>query len=184
MGEIIGGLIGGIGSLIGGSQAAGQALTGYNYLTKGKGAAATSGFVGNGSAANNAESELLGLKPITGQTQNGFSNYLNSTGYNFQRQQGSDAITGSAAARGILNSGATGKALTTFGQNLAAGSFNNYLGHLDTLGGAGQTSLGQVAQAGTAGGSGAAAASQSGTSSGVNQIGSAAAGAYNYFGGR
>lgn len=182
MGEIIGGLIGGIGSLVGGNSAAKQALTGYNYLTKGKGADATSSFVNNGASANNASAELLGLKPITGDTQNGFKNYLNSTGYNFQRQQGSDAITGSAAARGLLNSGSTGKALTTFGQNLAAGSFNNYLGHLNTMGGAGQTSLGQVSQAGTQGGQGAAQASQSGTSSGVNQLGSALGGAFSLFG--
>lgn len=181
MGEIIGGLIGGVGSLFGGNSAAKQALTGYNYLTKGAGADATKGFVNTGSAANDAEGQLLGVTPITGQTQNGFKNYLNSTGYKFQMQQGSDAITGSAAARGLVNSGSTGKALTQFGQGLAANSFNNYLGHLNTLAGGAQTSLGQVAQAGTQGGQGAAQATQSGTSSGTNQLGSALGAAVNMF---
>lgn len=179
MGDIIGGLIGGIGSLIGGSQGAGDALKGYNYLTSGKGAAAESGYVNNGGAANTAQSQLLGLSPITGQTQNGFNNYLNSTGYNFQRQQGSDALTGSAAARGLLNSGSTAKALTAYGQNLAAGSFNNYLGQLGGVSQAGQTGLGQVSQAGTQGGAAAGQAQQSGTSSGFNQLGSAAGGLAN-----
>lgn len=183
MGEIIGGLIGGIGSIIGGSQAASQALTGYNYLTKGKGAAAENSYINNGASANNAQSQLLGLQPITGQTTNGYDNYLNSTGYKFQMGQGTGAITGSAAARGLLNSGATGKALTTFGQGLAGQSFNNYLGQLNGVSAGGQTGLGQVAQAGTQGGQGAAQATQSGISSGANQIGSSVGGALNFFGG-
>lgn len=179
MGDIIGGLIGGIGSLIGGSSGASNALKGFNYLTSGKGAAATSGFVNNGSAANNAQAQLLGLQPMTGQTINGFSNYLNSTGYNFQLGQGQNAITSNAASRGLLNSGGTAKALTTFGQGLAGQSFNNYLGQLGGLAGNAQTSLGQVGQAGTAGGTAAGQMQQDGISSGFNQLGSAAGSAYN-----
>lgn len=178
MGDIIGGLIGGVGSLFGGNSAAKQALTGYNYLTKGAGSAATSGYVNNGSAANEAAAELLGTKPITSATSGAYNNYLNSTGYKAQLQAGSNAITGNAAARGLLNSGGTAKALDTFGQNLAATTFNNYLGQLNTQAAAGQTSLGQVAQAGTSGGANAAQASQSGTSSGFNQLGSAIGGLF------
>lgn len=183
MGEIIGGLIGGIGSLIGGNSAADQALTGYKYLTKGAGAPAESGYVNNGASANEAQSELLGLKPITGQTTNGYNNYLNSTGYKFQLDQGTNALNGSAAARGLLNSGSNAKALTQYGQGLASQNFNNYLGQLGGVSSAGQVGLGQVAQAGTQGGQGAAQASQSGTSSGFGQLGSAAGGLLNFFGG-
>lgn len=182
MGDIIGGLIGGIGSLIGGSQGAGQALTGYNYLTKGAGSAAQSDYTNNGAAASNAQAQLLGLKPITSQTTNGFNNYLGSTGYNFAKQQGSGAITNSAASRGLLNSGATAKALDTFGTGLAQQNFNNYLGQVGGVANAGQTALGQTAAAGTQGGATAAAAAQSGTSSGVNQIGSAVGGLSNVLG--
>jgi hypothetical protein len=166
MGAVIGGLIGGIGSLFGGNtaeqadkKAAGQALTGYNYLTGPQG---TGDYVASGKAANSAESELLGTAPMTDQTRTGFSNYLNSTGYQFQLGQGTAAITGSAAARGILNSGATAKALTKYGQGLAGSSFNNYLDQLSGQAGRGLTAQGQIGQAGTAGGANAAQATQAG----------------------
>lgn len=183
MGDLLGGIIGGLGSLIGGNAGEGDALKGYNYLTHGGGANATQGYVHNGASANNAQAQLLGLQPITGATTNGFNNYLNSTGYKFQMGQGTGAITGSAAARGLLNSGGDAKALAEYGQGLAGQSFNNYLGQLGGLSGAGQTSLGQVAQAGTAGGAAAGNIAQSGMSSGFNQLGSAAGGLLNYFGG-
>lgn len=146
MGDIIGGVIGGIGSIIGGNKAADaekdaakQALTGYNYLSTNSANQAAQGAVQPAQAAQgtvqNSEAQLLGQAPVTDATQNGFNNYLNSTGYQFQQQQGTAALTGSAAARGLLNSGATAKALTSYGQGLAGSSFNNYLGQLGTLSG-------------------------------------------------
>lgn len=165
MGSIIGGIIGGIGSLFGGNsqskadkQAAQQALTGYNYLTSGAGAAPTSSYINNGAGANNMIAQMLGAAPMTPGTQGAFNNYRDSSGYNFLMDQGQHAITGSAAARGILNSGATAKALTQFGQGLADTTYNNYLNNLGTLANRGQTSLGQVANAGSAGGGAAAQA--------------------------
>jgi len=62
--------------------------------------------------------------------QNAFQNYLNSTGYQFQVDQGNRAITQNRAAAGALNSGATLKALQTYGQNTATGFFKDYLGLL------------------------------------------------------
>jgi hypothetical protein len=98
-----------------------------------------------------------------GGAQNAFQQYLDSTGYQFQFDQGQRGITGSAAARGLLNSGATAKALTDYGQNMGKKYFADYLGQLgnmnNTLGGtasAGQNALGQIATAGTAGGGNAA----------------------------
>lgn len=95
--------------------------------------------------------------------QNAFNSYLNSTGYDFMFGQGQNAITTSAAAKGLLNSGATAKALTRFGQNLGKSYFSDYLNQLsnvnNALGGtasAGQNALGQIASAGTAGGGNAA----------------------------
>jgi hypothetical protein len=85
-------------------------------------------------------------------TKNAYTNYLNSTGYNFQRQQGTAAITGSAAARSSLNSGATGKALEEFGQNIGGGYFNNYLNQLGNQSNRGLTGAGQTGAAGTTGG--------------------------------
>lgn len=180
MGSLIGGVIGGIGSLIGGSsssdaskQAQGLDLTGYNYLT---GANGTSGTVNNGTAANTASANLLGLNGTAGgdASSPAFNNYLNSTGYDFQMDQGQRAITGSAAAKGLLNSGATGKALTTFGQNLGATTFNNYLGQLNTQSAQGITAAGQIGQAGSSGGTAAGTAAVNGGNAMANGISTAA----------
>ncbi len=148
MGDIIGGLIGGVGSLVGGSSAKKQDLTGFNYLTGKNG---TQSFVNNGATANNAATSLLTGTQTPGQSQ-AFGNYLNSAGYQFQKQQGTAAITGNAASRGLLNSGATGKALVNYGTNLANTNFNNYLGQLQGVAGQGLQASGQIGQAGTAGG--------------------------------
>ncbi len=94
---------------------------------------------------------------------NAFDNYLNSTAYNFQLQQGQNAVNSNAAAKGLLNSGGTAKALTQYGQNLAGTTFNNYLQQLSGLNNqqaqtatAGQNALGQVASAGSTAGGAAA----------------------------
>lgn len=63
----------------------------------------------------------------------GFQNYLNSTGYNFRLGEGIRGITANNAQRGLLNSGATLKASQRYGQNLASGEFNNYLGQVGTV---------------------------------------------------
>lgn len=209
MGSLIGGMIGGLGSLFGGSStksadntASQQALTGFNYLNgnannqavQAAGTAAT----GAGAATQNQEADLLGLNGAAGSAaaQPGFNNYLNSTGYNFQKQQGDASLTGSAAARGLLGSGATGKALTSYGQNLASTTFNNYLGNLSGLNtqqqgtaNAGTTASGQVGAAGNTGGGNASTATQAGAAAngngiatGIGTIGAQAPNALNFFG--
>ncbi len=170
MGGIIGGVIGGVGSLIGGGQAksaantgAQQSLAGYNYL---KGNAANQGAQSTGLTAGQAQQGTQGQESsllTSGQANNpAFSNYLNSTGYGFQQQQGNQAITTSAASRGLLGSGGTGKALAQYGQGLAGNYFNNYLGQLGQVNqqqqgtvNAGLTATGQVGQAGSSGGAAA-----------------------------
>lgn len=184
MGDIVGGIIGGIGSIIGSGQAAKHekqaaqsALTGYNYLN-------TNPLIGNlqtnaGTASTAQTGALAGAAGTTGainqlltsptQDNPAFKNYLNSTGYGFQLQQGTDAIAGNAAAKGTLNSGSTARALQTYGQGLAGQTFNNYLGQLGGLGaqqlnvasgygnqvGQGLTAAQAVGQAGTTGGNNA-----------------------------
>jgi hypothetical protein len=76
---------------------------------------------------------------------NAFDNWLNSTGYKFRLQSGSDAITNNMAARGLLNSGATGKALMDFGQNLGSSEFGNYFNQLGSLSGQGLQGAGVLA---------------------------------------
>jgi hypothetical protein len=106
-------------------------------------------------------SQLLGLSNGTGGAD-AFNKYLGSTGYNFALNQGTNAITSNAASRGLLDSGATGKALEGYGQNLGSQYFNNYLTQLLGLGnqgiqagqvlsGAGNTSNSQAASSGASG---------------------------------
>jgi hypothetical protein len=168
MGDIIGGIIGGVGSLFGGN----AALKGYNYLTGKNGIQSD---VTQGTSANSDINALLTGGPGSAQARGAFGNYLGSTGYNFQMQQGEGAITGSAAARGLLNSGATAKELANYGQNLAGTTFNNYLTQLGNQANRGLQAAQAIGQAGTQGGAG----QQSGISSGFNQLGSAVGSAVN-----
>lgn len=69
------------------------------------------------------------LSQSQGMTQ-AYQNFLDSTGYKTNLNSGVDAINSSQAAKGLLNSGATGKALTRFGQGLGASYFNNYIQQL------------------------------------------------------
>lgn len=81
-------------------------------------------------------------------------------GYQFQFQQGQTAVERNLAARGLLNSGAAGKALEQYGQGVASDYSTQYVNGLQSLAGLGQTS----AQA--TGAAGANAANQIG----ANQI--------------
>ena len=186
MGSIIGGVLGGVGSIAGAviqsnaaDKAAKQALTGYNYLTKGAGAPLITGAVQNATKAQDAYAQLIGLKPMGEGTNDAFSNYLNSTGYQFQMGQGQNAIASSAAAKGLLNSGATAKALTRFGQDLGTTSFGNYLNLLGGVNTMGQNAATTVANAGT--GAGSAAAPY--VAAGGNAIANGVTGALGSFGG-
>lgn len=199
MGDILGGVIGGAGSYLGGQSAKSNALTGYSYLAGKNGTPGPgSDYVNRGQAAAGQQTDTQGLEAglltsgaNTPQAQSAFGNYLNSTGFKFAQQQGTQAITGSAAARGILNSGATAKALTNYGQGQAGASFNNYLGQLSGLntqqGGVAASGLNAaeaIGNAGTQGGIAAGAGMQSGITKAGGLFGSAAnAGYTNFFGG-
>jgi hypothetical protein len=152
-------------SLYSSSKAAKASKTGFNYLS-----GANAPAVASGNAATSATGQLLGTEPMKEGTQNAYNNYLNSTGYNFQRQQGTAAITGSAAYRGSLNSGATGKQLEEFGQNIGGGYFKNYLNQLGDVSGRGLTASGATGQAGTTGGVAAGGQIQSGGSAAGGMI--------------
>lgn len=174
---VLGGLVGGpfgaaagsaVSGLISGSGEKKDVSQGANYLNQN-----LAPYTQAGQQAVGQQASLLGLgDPASGQA--GLQNYLNSTGYQFQLGQGTDAITGNAAARGLLNSGSTLKALNNYGQGMGASYFNNYLNQLGNVAGAGQNA------ASTVGGAMAnAGVNKANISSGVNQnfmdLGSAAA---------
>ncbi len=71
------------------------------------------------------------MNPIIGKlTSNNLNDYQQSPGYDFRMQQGEKALQNSAAANGTLFSGATGKALTEYGQNFGTNEYQNYLSNL------------------------------------------------------
>lgn len=86
--------------------------------------------VTNGTNANNTLAALLGLNGDADAASKAYDGYLGSTGYQTTINAGQKAITGSNAARGLLGSGSTLKALNKFGQDTSQQYFGNYLAQL------------------------------------------------------
>ena len=130
--------------------------------------------------STDAISSLLGLNGIQGQDE-GFQKFLDSSGYKFNLDTGSKAITGNAAASGLLNSGATAKRLTQYGQELGKNYFSNYLGQLFGLQqsglGAGQlvSGAGNTAQSQSTSEGMSQSSDGSGIAKAIGSIGAAAA---------
>jgi len=80
--------------------------------------------------------------------QNAFAQFRTDPGYQFAFDEGTKALQNSAAARGILNSGATAKALTRYGQGVADQQYGNYFARLQSLAGLGQTATTSTGQFG------------------------------------
>jgi hypothetical protein len=59
-----------------------------------------------------------------------FDQFRNSTGYQFRRDEGIDALNSGWAGRGAIKSGAAGKAFERFGQDFASNEFGNYFNML------------------------------------------------------
>ena len=71
-------------------------------------------YVDAGNAANTELEGFLGLNGDPAASQAALNTYLNSTGYQFNLNQGLDAVTQSKAAAGLLDSGSTVKALDAY----------------------------------------------------------------------
>lgn len=71
-------------------------------------------------------------------------------GYQFRMDQGTKALRNMMGSRGMLNSGATGKALTRYGQDYASGEFGNIYNRFAGLSGTGMTATGAGAGLGSA----------------------------------
>lgn len=105
------------------------------------------------------EQALNKLIPLTDYQTFGMSQFQADPGYAFRLSEGQKALERSAAARGGLLSGGTGKALTRYGQEMGSqeyqNAFNRYqaerqarLGPLQSLAGVGQTTAQQLGAAG------------------------------------
>lgn len=159
-GPVAGAVVGGITNYLGGrsqanaqrqgaNQAAQTAMSGFNYLNQ---SPIVQQYLPAGGAAMDQQAALLGLSGDPGAARAAYGDFLNSTGYQSQLRAGQQAITGSAAAAGLLGSGSTLKALQRYGSQLGQQSFDNYLGHLGRTAGMGLQAGGMLGQAATAGG--------------------------------
>lgn len=79
---------------------------------------------------------------------NAFDNFRNSTGYQFRRDQGQDALNSGYAGAGILQSGDAMRAATEYGQNFASNEFGNYMGLLANQQGVGLSGASALAGVG------------------------------------
>src|SRR5665213_2396650 len=149
-------------------------------------------YINTGTAATYSLAELYGLptpsNPNGGQpfNQASINSFTNSPGYQFEKQQGIDAIDAQAAAQNQLLSGNTVKAIADYSSGLASKNFNSYADRLMALGNQGEGAAAHQASAGgtaasneaatiqaagnaTAGGTlGANAALQTGFNTGIN----------------
>lgn len=138
---ILGGaVVGGLAGLAGGSKAAGaqkdaaQMASDATLTAQREALEAQKPFLEGGYAATNKLLDLLGLSKNTaaegfGSLNNQFSfkpeDLTQAPGYQFQLQQGQEALDRKAAAGGGFYSGAALKAAQGFGQNLAGTTFDN-----------------------------------------------------------
>lgn len=138
-------------------------------------------YMGAGTNALNYLQGALGIGPGgNGQVNPNF--FRQSPGYNFQFQQGMNAIQNSAANRGGVTSGNTLKALNQFGQGVADQSFQQYLANLQGLTGAGQNAaanLGGFGQAAATNIGNAAIGAGNAGAAGIMGAGNAYSGAVN-----
>lgn len=81
-------------------------------------------YAQQGQAANSALAGLLGVGGNPAASDTAFKNYLNSTNYQFRRDQGLQGIEYANAP--AFNSGATGKALNNYAQQTAGDAISGY----------------------------------------------------------
>lgn len=89
--------------------------------------------VDRGNAAGDLESNFLGIGGDPAKSKAALDTFLNSTGYQFNLNQGVQAIDQNKATAGLLNSGSTLKALDTFGTNTANAFGQQYVSNLDSI---------------------------------------------------
>lgn len=100
-------------------------------------------FYDTGTAALSEIAAAMGLRGPE-EAAAALSRFRDAPGYQFQMEQGVNALDRSAASAGGLYSGAQGKALTEYGQGLADQSVNSRLSQLAGLAGVGQNAAGNL----------------------------------------
>lgn len=115
---------------------------------------ATQLYMYNQTRADNEPWRQAGTGALSGLVANDFmKDWQQDPGYQFRMSEGQKSINNAAAARGMGRSGATMKALTEYGQNLASAEYNNVYNRqynrLSALAGFGQGANNQNGSAST-----------------------------------
>lgn len=100
--------------------------------------------ISRGNQAGDLLSNFLGLSGDPAKAQAALQSYLGSTGYQFQFDQGENAVTQNKAVNGSLDSGGTLKALTQYGQNIGSLTTGSYLDRLTNLVNSGNSAISSV----------------------------------------
>lgn len=103
------------------------------------------GYVGQ---AGDAIKGMLGIGGDPAAQAGAFNQFKNSTGFQSAMDAGTQAIGNSQAAKGMFQSGATGKKLASFGQGLGQQYLGSYMDKLFNLGQMGIGAGGILAQSG------------------------------------
>lgn len=112
-----------------------------------------------------------GLASLLGGDSSGFNAYKDATGFGGLLEEGSRGITGNRAAGGSLRSGATGKSLVNYGNQMQNQYAGDYMNQLASLAGLGSNAAGIL---GGAGGTSQSSSKSSDKSGLGKMIGSAA----------
>lgn len=102
-----------------------------------------------GNAAGDLLSSFMGLGGDPEKAHQALQTYLGSTGFNFELDTGSAAITGNKAASHLLDSGSALKDLTRFGQGLASTRIGSYFDRLQAVSSQGTQGAAALAGVGT-----------------------------------
>ncbi len=105
--------------------------------------------VDRGAAAADELQGFLGLGGDPAKIQTAFDAYLDSTGYEFEKQQGLAAVGQAQSAEGLYNSGAAAKALDAFGTALASKYGQLYVNDLSGVTKTGQDAINALTGAAT-----------------------------------
>lgn len=89
-----------------------------------------------------------GISALLGGDASGFDAFKRATGFDRTLASGMQDITGAGAARGLLRSGATGRNLVNYGQELQNQTAQNYIQNLLGLGGLGLGAANTIGSAG------------------------------------
>jgi hypothetical protein len=146
-------------------------------------------FINSGYGAESELNGFLGLGGDPAATQAAFQKYLNSTGYQFDYNQGLDAVAQSKAASGLLGSGSLVKALDAYGAGLAQQYGQQYVQNLEYETGLGANSANALAGQGqsyanavSANNNSAATASGNASLAGANAINGLIGNAFSAYG--